>query len=573
MSVKKFLGGDCEFSATGVDPQGHPLRQFDLTQSLLACGDEIYRQHNLQSWRARAGTSGYGWYNPSDFNRIWTPTGGCRYCDCAHPEYVVAESLYGRRYAAQLIANMQSAELARQAAEAEAPEGTRIRMCAENVDPMDPGISWGTHTNVNISKPLWEDLYKDHRHPNIYGFVVSGLAAATALFGSGYLLPLRSGEVVYSLAARAHHLGKLTSYDTTIAYKRGVTNSRREGFSDADEERQHLINFDYSPVSARLRASFLQALFAAAEEGYCGFNLFDPLKALRTWSLGLDTRTGRLPETAQLADGRQVTLPGYMGELCTKLMEMVEGRLISSSVAPEAAEMLPQIIELTAQLERGSLAAAARHLDWAAKFLVLLTLCGREGAAMGDAQTRLASFDYTNTDPQRGWFWRLWDDDKVDPLVSRDDVDAAIHESPPESRAWGRGAIIRKFREDITAIDWDYIELRRNGKSSHRWSSRMRIDFPELDSFCRAKFEPIIERARSVNHLEELLEAPIGRARERPRDEPGGGAAGAAQRRHVAYPPRRRHIARREKRRRRAYSLRAPWPLAGWRCSGRCSQS
>ncbi|NQT40450.1 MAG: hypothetical protein HQ581_23350 [Planctomycetes bacterium] len=95
----------------------------------------------------------------------------------------------------------------------------------------------------------------------------------------------------------------------------------------------------------------MQALFAAAEEGYCGLNLLDPVKALRTWSFGLDMQSGRLAETATLADGRRLTLPQYMRELCTVLLEMVSSGLIGEDIVPEAGELLPLVIELCTVVE------------------------------------------------------------------------------------------------------------------------------------------------------------------------------------------------------------------------------
>jgi hypothetical protein len=257
-------------------------------------------------------------------------------------------------------------------------------------------------------------------------------------------------------------------------------------------------------LSARFRCCFVQAMFAAAEEGYCGLNLFDPVKALRTWSFSLDMRTGRLTETALLADGARMTLPQYVRAVCTALLEMVESGLIGEDVAPEAGMLLPVIIELTHQLEAGALLRCARHLDWCVKALFLANLCAEHGASFGDAATRLASFDYTNTNRDRGWFWKLWEAGEIDPLVSREEVDRAIITPPPESRAWGRAMLIRRFYERIAAVGWDYVDLSR-GEAESRWSPRLKIGLPELESLNQAELEPILSQVRNVEDLERLL--------------------------------------------------------------------
>ncbi|MGA2034645.1 MAG: proteasome accessory factor PafA2 family protein [Thermoguttaceae bacterium] len=512
MPIPKFVGDDCELSTTGRGPDGQQLGGMEVTYALLDHIGEAFLPYGLQVWTDRphgnqSWQNGYGgatttYVNRFDSNRNWLPNGGCSYCDCEKLEMATGATLCASRYAAQHIASLIIAERARQAVEAEAAQGIEVQITAENVDPQNPSASWGTHFNVSIAKSLWQGLHTEVRHPNVYSFVTSALAAATAMFGSGYLLPLQNGEVIYSLSARAPHLTKLDSLSTIVAFQRGILNSRREGFSS--EERQHLINFDFSPAGARLRACLVQMIFAAAEEGYCGLNLFDPVKALRTWSFSLDMQSGRLPEPALLADGTQMTLPQYVRALCTVLLEMVESRLIGEDVVPEAAELLPVIIELTHQLDAGALAHCAKHLDWCVKILFLLNLCVDGGARFGDAATRLASFDYTNTNPQRGWFWKLWEAGQIDPLVSKEEVEQALATAPPESRAWGRAGILRRFHQHVAAVSWDHVTLLRNAAAS-RWSPRLKIGLPELDSLNRAVLEPILVQARDVDHLERLL--------------------------------------------------------------------
>jgi hypothetical protein len=171
-------------------------------------------------------------------------------------------------------------------------------------------------------------------------------------------------------------------------------------------------------------------------------------------------------------------------------------------VAPQATELLPVILDLCGYIEAGSLAACARHLDWAAKLMCLLNLC-QDGAALGDPTTRLADHDFTNTDPQRGAFWRLWEQGFVDPLVSRNDVQSALADGPPEGRGWGQGRIIQHYFDEIAEVNWSYIELRRR---QGRWSPRLRIELPRLDSLNRFQFERLIESRPGLEDLESLLQ-------------------------------------------------------------------
>jgi proteasome accessory factor A len=286
---------------------------------------------------------------------------------------------------------------------------------------------------------------------------------------------------------------------TTEKWNRGLLNSRREAHG-TPLERLHLIGFDYTILASALLASLVGCALAAAEEGFCGLNLYDPVDALRRWSWSLDRTNGRLPATALLIDGRHLTLPEYIRELATTLLEMREDRLLTERIAPKAESLLPKIIDLTHYVEEGSLHRASVHLDWAAKLLYLMQGDG----PYGDAAMRLADHDFANTDPGRGPIWRLWEGGLVDPLVTMDDVRACLRDPPPESRDWGRGRVIERFAAEIAAIDWSHIDLYRDGPWNY--PQRKMINLPQLDSFNQRQFQHLIDAAGDVEGLLDLLE-------------------------------------------------------------------
>jgi Pup amidohydrolase len=518
MITKKFIARDAELMTAGIGPDGQRLQQWEVVQHLLAHAGAAFEQFGNPPWSSHNWSNGpnynsggyYGGYNSgyggyyssysTDCLRHWAPNGQCFYSDMSHWEGCTAEVTSPFEYAAQCIGSLKVAEAARRRAE-EINAGSRYTLSAQNVDVQDPGVSWGTHLNISISPALWHDLFTEHRHPACLGFVASAIAALVPWFGTGYILPLKDGSRIFSLCGRAHHLGKVISQATTVAYQRGLLNSRHEPHA-ADVERLHLIGFDFNLISAAQLASILQCVMAAAEEGFCGLQLFDPVRASRVWSWGMDLSTMTLPGEALLVDGRKLTLPVYIRELATIMLQMVEGGLISELAAPHAKELLPIIIETTHYAEEGSLAALARHSDWAALLMVIDGMCQQPGARLGDPPSVLTVQDYSNTDPRRGLFWQLMDQGLVDPMINNNDVDRCLRDGPDDSRAWARGRLVQKFHQWITDIDWSYVEMLR---SSSRWGSRLRIEMPRLDSLPRAEFEPIFAAARNVDELDVLL--------------------------------------------------------------------
>ena len=501
--VIKYLGRDCELSTTGIGADGQPITSWNVIRAVLEQIDPVFHAYRAKVWSEDISRRGnrYASSFSMDCLRNWASNGQCYYSDMGHVEVCAARTIHPRHFAAQCISTRLVAEEARKLAQSQAGEDLQYSLSAPTADVLDPAVSWGTHLNVSVSNWLWEDLCLHHNHPAILGFVASAIAAAIPFFGAGYLLPMKDGSTTYSLSGRAHHISQMKTLSTTEAWRRGLLNTRRAPWCK-DQDRLHLIGFDYSIVSAAMLCTFVQCVLAAAEEGYCRSNVYDPVRAMRTWSWGLDLGTGRMATKATMVDGRKLTLPAYVAELTATLLEMCQSGLITEEVAPDAAELLPKIMELTRYAEEGSINRCAKHLDWAAKLMCLLS----GGHEWGSASARLVDHDFANTDPERGTLWRLWNEGLIDPLVSMDDARACLAEGPAETRAWARGQIIRKFAESISSVNWDHVELYRN---TDRWWPRLRVEMPHLDSLNRQSFEPIIQRARDVTQLEELLQQNI----------------------------------------------------------------
>ena len=223
---------------------------------------------------------------------------------------------------------------------------------------------------------------------------------------------------------------------------------------------------------------------------------------MAAWSHGLDVTTGRLMGVARLAEGGRISLPLYMRKLVSLLIGLVDNGSIPEEVAPGASELLPQVLQLTHFLEEGSLEPCAPHLDWAAKLLVLVDLCQRDRMKLGNMPIRVADHDYASTDPSRGHFWRLWEAGRVDPLVSREDVEACLLDGPEEGRGWARGRLIWDYGDQITDVNWRHVELR--GETSF-WGSRIRIEMPRPGSLSRDVFEPVLSAASDAEEIRLLL--------------------------------------------------------------------
>jgi len=82
-------------------------------------------------------------------------------------------------------------------------------------------------------------------------------------------------------------------------------------------------------------------------------------------------------------------------------------------------------------------------------------------------------------------------------IVGDADIERALTEPPTGTRAAVRGDVLRRFGEDISAVEWDRVVFRRNG-----YDVTLRFDDvvgPEVDRLGR-----LVSEAKT---LEELLTA------------------------------------------------------------------
>ena len=495
--IPKHFGRDCELSTTGIDGLGNPVDPGRVTREILRQLPTACAERGLSVYSEGSRFASYS----MDCCRNWTSNGQCHYADMAHHEVCTPTCLDPFDFQAHSWSMVQIAEEARRLAETTSDEPVNYSLSTSNVDGVDPATSFGTHLSVCVEQDLWEDLFHSTLRPSRLAMVASGLAAAIPFFGAGYLLPLKD-RAIYSLSARAHHITRVSSVSTTEAFRRGMLNSRREPHGTGFD-RLHIIGFDFCLLSGALLCSFVQCLLAAAEEKFASMQLLEPVSAMHGWSWGLDLKTGSMPRRAMLVDGRQLRLPEYMQELTQILLRMCESGLIGPEVAPRATELLPRIVDLAEQVAAGSLEGCARHLTWASKLFYLLNLSADEGIVLGDAATRLADHDFTNTDRNRGVIWRLWEEGLVDPLVTAGDVERAWLTAPENSRDAVRGRIIERFSGAISDVDWSYVELR---ETDDCWGPRLRIDLPQFDRAFTASIDECVAQATSVQQLEQHIE-------------------------------------------------------------------
>ena len=108
----------------------------------------------------------------------------------------------------------------------------------------------------------------------------------------------------------------------------------------------------------------------------------------------------------------------------------------------------------------------AAELDWVAKLRLLNGYRERDGLDWDSPRLQLVDLQYSDIRPGKGLYNKLVALGEVDRLVSDDEVAAAVHTPPEDTRAYFRGRCLEKYAERIAAASWDSVIFDLPGRES-----------------------------------------------------------------------------------------------------------
>ncbi len=421
-------------------------------------------------------------------------TNGARlYVDHAHPEYSSPEVTSPRDAVLWDRAGMVIGEQAARDA-ARLPGGHEIVLYKNNTD--GKGASYGTHENYLM----------DRRTP--FSAIVSSLTpflvTRQVFTGSGRVGLGQDGRTPgFQLSSRADFFEVEVGLETTL--KRPIINTRDEPHADpALWRRLHVIVGDanLSETATLLKLGTTSVVLSMIEAGGpdVGITLANPVQAIHRVShdVAMQQRhdvLGRAPMTA---------LAIQRAYLAAARAHVAGG---TGGADPDTAEILDlweEVLTLLAEHPR----ALADRLDWVAKLVLLEGYRRRDGLAWSAPRLAAVDLQYADIRPdrglalrleQRGSLWRLTDDT----AVAR-----AVHEPPPDTRAWFRGECVRRFGPSVAAASWDSVILDVPGRSA-----LVRVPTGDPLRGTRAHVASLLD---SVGSVEELLSALSQPATRRP---------------------------------------------------------
>jgi len=374
-------------------------------------------------------------------------TNGARYyVDHAHPEYSTPECADPK----QLVAYDKAGEriLARsiEAAARTLPQGQGIVILKNNSDRK--GNSYGTHENYLMDRAVPFARIVQHVMPH---FVTRQIYTGAGKVGSE--APSTGGvEVPFQLTQRADFFEEEVGLETTL--KRPIVNTRDEPHADAQKYRRlHVIVGDanLSEVATFLKVGVTALVLAMIEDDWFrdrDFTLTAPVQAIRRVSYDMTLR-----QPLELAAGGSMTALEMQWELFDLGRKYAEDRGLACLGREESgAEVLRRWESVLTGLETEP-EALADQLDWVAKYRLIDGYRVRHGLSWRDPKLAAMDLQYHDVRPEKSLFAKL----DMERLVTDAEVERAVTEPPPDTRAYFRGRCLQRWSSAIAAANWDSL--------------------------------------------------------------------------------------------------------------------
>jgi len=452
MAVKKVMGTEVEYGITVVND-----RDFDPISSCVllvnAYRDKTsakilwdYDQENPLA-DARGFQADGEKYTPNqqeNITRNKTLVNGARYyVDHAHPEYSTPEcsnvlDLVKHEKAGELILERSRIE-----ANALVPDHCRILVYKNNSDRK--GNSYGCHENFLMDR---RTSFKQIIEKFIPFLVSRQVYTGAGKVGSEN----RAGAVDYQISQRSDFFETEVALDTMV--KRPIINTRDEPHADREKYRRlHVIVADSNMAEPTiyLKSGVTAIILAMIEDGVIETDLVlrDPVKAIKEISHDITCR-----KKVQLDNGKKFTAIELQEEylaLAHRYFASRETDEVTRDVMARWESVLRRLKEDPDQL--------GREIDWVIKKHLLLAFMNRKKQTWDNPRVGMIDLQYHDIRPEKGLYHLLVRQDKIDRIVTDEEIEAAVYNPPTDTRAYFRGMCLKRYGSSIFGVNWDSISF------------------------------------------------------------------------------------------------------------------
>jgi Pup amidohydrolase len=373
-----------------------------------------------------------------------TLTNGARYyLDHAHPEFSTPECTNARDIVRFEKAGERIMEVSRGRAEPLLPAGQRILIYKNNSDRK--GNSYACHENYLMDR----NMPFNHIVEQFTSFLVT----RQIFCGAGKVGAENGSEdCAYQISQRADFFETEVGLDTMV--KRPIINTRDEPHANRDRYRRlHVIVGDsnMSEYSIYLKMGTTSLVLQMIEDGFItkDFSLRNPVKVIKDVSRDLACK---LP--IELASGRTI-LPV---DLQHEYLQYAQRYVVERGGDAATCDVLQKWEHVLDRLAADPF-SLRRELDWVAKWHLLTSYMDRRAEDWNSSRVAMMDLQYHDLRQDRGLYFLMERQGAVERILTEQEIADAIENPPVDTRAYFRGMVLKKFRDQVFGVNWDSLSF------------------------------------------------------------------------------------------------------------------
>jgi proteasome accessory factor A len=452
MAIPKVMGTEVEY---GITVKGDP--DFDPISSCVLLVNAYREDHageilwDYDQENPLADARGFQVdgekYTPNQQENIArnkTLVNGARYyVDHAHPEYSCPEVTNVRDLVVHEKAGERILEVSRREANALLPAGTQMLIYKNNSDRK--GNSYGSHENYLMDR---RTSFKQIVECLMPFFVTRQVYCGAGKVGSEN----RGHPCDYQISQRADFFETEVALDTMV--KRPIINTRDEPHADREKYRRlHVIVGDanLSEYTIYLRNGATAIVLAMIEDGAITKNLSlrDPVRAIKEISHDTSCK-----HEFPLDDGKRRNAV----EIQADYLEMALAYTAKQSLDPITKDVLAKWEHAIDALRRDPMELDEK-VDWVMKKAMIERFMDRKSLDWSSPQVEMLDLQYHDLRPEKGLYYLLERQGRAERIVADDEILAAVHTPPADTRAYFRGECLKKYGAAVFGVNWDSISF------------------------------------------------------------------------------------------------------------------
>jgi proteasome accessory factor A len=374
------------------------------------------------------------------------------YVDHAHPEYSSPEVTNARDLVIHEKAGERIIEISRREANGLLPEGAQMLIYKNNSDRK--GNSYGCHENYLMDR---RTSFKKVVEPLLPFFSTRQIWCGAGKVGS----ESRNHPCDYQLSQRADFFETEVALDTMV--KRPIVNTRDEPHADREKYRRlHVIVGDsnMSEFTIYLRNGVTALILSMIEDGAISKDLAlrDPVRSIREVSHDLS-----LGNELTMDDGSARTAL----QIQEDFLEMALAYTSSRSLDPVQKDVLQKWQDVIEALGRDPMELDGK-IDWVIKKRLIERYMSRKDLDWSHPQVQMLDLQYHDSRPDKGLYYLLERQGKVERIVSDEEIQHAVYNPPRDTRAFFRGECLRRYPSEVFGVNWDSISFGLEDESIKR---------------------------------------------------------------------------------------------------------